>query len=206
MNVNVLADTRFECETQNDGSVVAWTDGASVCNQDARFRRAGCGVFLSIGDDRNRSFSLPGCDSRAEYLAAIAAMRVQDGNLETRSDSEFCLTVSLRDVDEAAQKHRGHSRPTQKTMMQPLDRTHVCCTRQADPCSTLEWKVKVPSCLSETPQDCASQTKTTIAGRLFGHSALRELFRVAFCVLECWIVGRGCWRGGCARTSMRWRK
>ena len=26
--VNVLADTRFECETQHDDSVVAWTDGA----------------------------------------------------------------------------------------------------------------------------------------------------------------------------------
>ena len=43
----------------------------------------GCGVFFSVGDDRNRSFTLPGreqTNNRAVLLAAITAMRVQDGN------------------------------------------------------------------------------------------------------------------------------
>ena len=30
--VNVLAETRFEGETQKNDSIVAWTDGACVCN------------------------------------------------------------------------------------------------------------------------------------------------------------------------------
>ena len=62
-----------------------------------RFRRAGCGVFFSVGDDRNRSFTLLGreqTNNRAELLAAIAAMRVQDGNLEIRSDSEYVVRIA----------------------------------------------------------------------------------------------------------------
>ena len=94
---NVLADARFEGETQNDDSVMAWTDGTCVCNHDARFRGAGCGVFFSIGDDRNRSFTLTGreeTNNRAKLLAAIAAMRVQDGNLEIKSDSESVVRIA----------------------------------------------------------------------------------------------------------------
>ena len=97
MPENVLADARFEGETPNTGSVVAWTDGACVCNQDAGFRRAGCGAFFSVGDDRNRSFTLPGREQtnhREELLAAIAAMRVQDGHLEIRSDSEYVVRIA----------------------------------------------------------------------------------------------------------------
>ena len=40
---------------------------------------------------------LPGCEqtnNRAELLAAIAAMRVQDGSLEIRSDSEYVVRVA----------------------------------------------------------------------------------------------------------------
>ena len=73
--VTVLA----ECDTQNDDSVVAWTDGACVCKKDARFRTTCCGVFFSIDDDWNRSFTLPGrepTNNRAELSAAIAAMCV----------------------------------------------------------------------------------------------------------------------------------
>ena len=95
--VNVLAHTRFECETKSDDSVVAWTDGACVCNQNARSRRAGCAVFFSTGDDRTRSFSLPAreqTNNPAELRAAIAAMRVQEGNLEIRSDSEYVVRIA----------------------------------------------------------------------------------------------------------------
>ena len=81
--------------TQNDGSVVAWTDGACVCNQDVRFRRAGCGVFFSIGDGRNRSFTLhEQTNKRAELLAAIAAIPVRDGNLEIRSNSKYVVLIA----------------------------------------------------------------------------------------------------------------
>ena len=95
--MNVFADTRLECEIQDDVSVVAW--GACVCNQDAKFRRACCGVFFSIGDDRNRSFILPGreqSNNRAERLAAIATMRVHAGNLEIQglTDSECVVRLA----------------------------------------------------------------------------------------------------------------
>ena len=42
---SVLADARFVSKTQSNESVVAWIDGACACNQDARFRMAGCGIF-----------------------------------------------------------------------------------------------------------------------------------------------------------------
>ena len=67
-------------------------------NQLASFRRAGCGVFFSVGDDRNRSFTLPGreqSNNGAGLLVAIAAMRVQDGNLEIRCDSECLVRVAI---------------------------------------------------------------------------------------------------------------
>ena len=84
----VLADMRFARQTQND-SVVAWVDGSCLCNQDARFRRAGCGVFFSTGAAANLSFTLlrrEQTNNRAELLSAIAAMRVHEGDLEIRSD------------------------------------------------------------------------------------------------------------------------
>ena len=68
----------FGRETWSNESVVAWTDGACVCNQDARMRRAGCGVFFGINLDRNCSFTLPGREqthNRAELLAVIIAMQ-----------------------------------------------------------------------------------------------------------------------------------
>ena len=76
---------------------MAWTDGACVCNQDARFRKADCGVFFGNNDDRNCSFTLPGreqTNNRAELLAVIAAMQVHDGNFEIRSDSEYVVRIA----------------------------------------------------------------------------------------------------------------
>ena len=89
---NVLSYVRYERETQNHDCVVAWTDGA-----DARFRRAGRWVFFSINDDRNCSFTLRGreqTNNRAELLAVIAAMKIHDGNLEIRSDSEYVVRIA----------------------------------------------------------------------------------------------------------------
>ena len=93
---SVLSDERFERETKNSDSVVAWTDGACVCSQDARFRRAGCGVFFGINDDRNCSFTLPGREqtNNPELLAVIVAMQVHDGILEIRSDSEYVVRIA----------------------------------------------------------------------------------------------------------------
>ena len=56
-----------------------------------------CGVFFSVGDDRNRSFTVLGreqTNNRAELLAAITAMRVQDGSLEIRSDSDYVVCIA----------------------------------------------------------------------------------------------------------------
>ena len=94
ISCNTLPDCpfeRFESETKNNDSVVAWTVGACVCNQYARFRRVGCGVFIGINGDRNCSFTLPGREqrnNRADLLAVIAAMQIHDGNLEIRTSGE----------------------------------------------------------------------------------------------------------------------
>ena len=94
---NVLSDVRFDRGTQNHDCVVAWTDGACVCNQDSRFRRAGCGEIFSINDDRNCSFTLLGreqTNNRAELLTVIAAMKIHVGNLEIRSNSKYVVRIA----------------------------------------------------------------------------------------------------------------
>ena len=104
---SVFSDERFVRETKNNDSVVAWTDGACVCNQDARFRRVGCGVLFGINDDRNCSFTLPGreqTNNRAELPAVIAAMQVHDGNLEIRSDSEYVVRIAISRIRGETQK------------------------------------------------------------------------------------------------------
>ena len=103
--VNVLADSRFDSETQNDGSVVAWTDGARVCNQDAR---TGCRVFFSMGDDRNRFFTLHvnttpqmTCFRGAERVHKMATgksddeLLQQDNKLRISTQSEKFRKVKL---------------------------------------------------------------------------------------------------------------
>ena len=88
---------RFGCESRKKDCVAAWTAGARVCNQDARFKRAGCGVFLSTGDAWNRSFTLPGreqTNNRADLLAAIATMRAHEKNLEIRSYTEYVVRAA----------------------------------------------------------------------------------------------------------------
>ena len=72
-----------------------------------RFRRAGCGVFFSINDNRNCSFTLPGREqthNRAELLAVIAAMKIHDGNLEIRSDSEYVVRIATSRIRGETQK------------------------------------------------------------------------------------------------------
>ena len=94
---DVLSDVKFERETQNHDCIVAWNFGACVCNQYAGFRKAGCGVFFSINDGRNCSFTLPGraqTNNRAELFAVIAAMNIHDGNLEIKSDSEYVVRTA----------------------------------------------------------------------------------------------------------------
>ena len=94
---NVRDDERLEIETRNRDSVVTWTDGAPGFNEDARFRRAGCGVFFGLGEHRNRSFTPAGreqTNNRAELLAVIPAMRVYTGNLEIRTESEYVVRIA----------------------------------------------------------------------------------------------------------------
>ena len=111
---SVLSDERFGRETKNNDSIMDWTAGACVCNEDARFRRAGCGVFFGINDDRNCSFTLPGreqANNRADLLAVIAAIQVHDVNLEIRSDSEYVVRIATsRTRGETQKKQRGQHR------------------------------------------------------------------------------------------------
>ena len=76
----LIGDLKVKLDITN--SVVAWTDGACV--------------FIGIGENRNRSFTLPGreqTNNRAELLAAITAMRLQDKNFEIRTDSEYVVRI-----------------------------------------------------------------------------------------------------------------
>ena len=74
-------------ETPKHECVVAWTDGACVCNQDSRFRSAGCGVFFSISDNTNCSSTLPGREqtaNRAELSAVTAGTHWEGLNASRR--------------------------------------------------------------------------------------------------------------------------
>ena len=78
----------------DDGKKVVWTDGASRNNQDARVRRAGCGVFYASDHVRNFSCILPGLvqsNQRAELLAVVLALRRDPRSMEIRTDSQYVL-------------------------------------------------------------------------------------------------------------------
>ena len=61
----------------------------------------------SINDDRDCSLTLPGreqTNNRAELLAVVAAMKIHDGNLETRSDSEYVVRTATSRIRGETQK------------------------------------------------------------------------------------------------------
>ena len=71
---------------------VAWTDGASARNQDARFRRAGSGIFYGPDHALNFSAFLPGLaqsNQCAELFAVLVACLRDPRPLEIRTDSEW---------------------------------------------------------------------------------------------------------------------
>jgi len=71
---------------------VVWTDGASAHNQDARFRRAGAGIFYGQAHRLNWSGMLPGLaqsNQRAELFAVLVACLRDPRPLEIRTDSEW---------------------------------------------------------------------------------------------------------------------
>ena len=82
----------IDLEHMADGRVVVWTDGAGRCNQDARFRRAGAGIFYAKASCKNVAFALGGRDQtnqRAELLAATMVLRQEQRPVEIRTDSEY---------------------------------------------------------------------------------------------------------------------
>eukprot|EP00973_Karenia_brevis_P072319 10046139-Karenia_brevis.AAC.1 len=63
-------------------------------NQDARFRRAGVGVYWCEGDPRNVCMPLPGwhqTNQRAELLAVKLVLDMAVGPVEIRSDSQYVV-------------------------------------------------------------------------------------------------------------------
>ena len=79
-------------ETQEDGHIVVWTDGACRNNQDSRLRRAGAGVYYGRSHPNNIAFALPGecqTNQRAELFAVILALSREDRALEVRTDSKW---------------------------------------------------------------------------------------------------------------------
>ena len=75
-----------------EGHVIVWTDGASRNNQDARVRRAGCGIYYAENHVSNTGCLLPGrvqTNQRAELLAIVLALRRDARGLELRTDSQY---------------------------------------------------------------------------------------------------------------------
>eukprot|EP00973_Karenia_brevis_P004001 551258-Karenia_brevis.AAC.1 len=73
-----------------DGKAVVYTDGACSRNQDARFRRAGVGVFWCEGDCRNLSIPLPGTvqsNQRAELFAVLSVLESVASPVDIHTDS-----------------------------------------------------------------------------------------------------------------------
>jgi len=104
--VGALAEGSYVGELHNnDGHVIVWTDGASRNNQDARVRRAGCGIFYASNHVLNCGHFLPGhvqTNQRAELLAIVLALRRDARCLELRTDSQYvfdgaCAWSSWRD-------------------------------------------------------------------------------------------------------------
>ena len=73
-------------------TVTIWSNGASAHNQDARFRRAGSGIFYGPDHALNWSGLLPGLaqsNQRAELFAVLVACLRDPRPLDTRTDSEW---------------------------------------------------------------------------------------------------------------------
>ena len=84
---HVLAGVRFGGENQNTDSVVV-----------------GYASAIRIRDSEGRA----GCEqtnNRAELLAAIKAMRVQDGNLVIRSDSDYVVRIATGPLQGEREMH-----------------------------------------------------------------------------------------------------
>ena len=85
------------CETQFDGFVVVWTDGACENIQIRHFGRAGCGVFYGSDHSNNLSFKLTDpeqTNQRAEFAACIACIESDKRCLEIRTDSKYVIDGS----------------------------------------------------------------------------------------------------------------
>ena len=74
--------------------VVVWTDGSSVNSRDARFQRAGAGIFYGAGRPLNVAIPGPGpvqTNQRAELFAVLNAIGREQRLLEIRSDSQYVV-------------------------------------------------------------------------------------------------------------------
>ena len=75
-----------------------WTDGASSNNQDARFRRAGSGIYYGDTHGMNLHVMVPGLlqsNQRAELLAVVLACLRDPRPLDIRPDSMFAKALHL---------------------------------------------------------------------------------------------------------------
>ena len=75
-----LLDGRFERETQNQDCVVDLQSMRLQPGLEVQIRRAGCGVFFSITDDRSCSAPSPCLDVRrltTVYVVRIATSRIR---------------------------------------------------------------------------------------------------------------------------------
>eukprot|EP00973_Karenia_brevis_P032062 4423806-Karenia_brevis.AAC.1 len=73
-----------------DGRVVVFTDGACQCNQFRYLRRAGAGAYWGKSHPLNLSEAVAGdqqTNNRAELLAVLRAVQLDNRPLEIRTDS-----------------------------------------------------------------------------------------------------------------------
>ena len=82
------------CNPPGQQRVVIWTDGSTSHQADARFRRAGAGIFYGIGDDMNLALPLPGkvqTNQRAELFAVVKLLEREWRPVQIRSDSQYVV-------------------------------------------------------------------------------------------------------------------
>ena len=86
-------------ETIVDGRVVVFTDGACRCNQHKAVRRAGVGGFWADNHPFNFGAPLESGDqtnNRAEMVAVIRVLQLEERPLDIRTDSKYLYDGVLR--------------------------------------------------------------------------------------------------------------
>ena len=104
-----------------------WTDGSAIENNEGH-RRAGAGVFLGVGNERNSSLRVEGpqTNQRAELAAVLHCLEEEQGRIHIRTDSRYVqLGIEVW-------RHKWRSRAWYKRPMQKEEVEHADLWQRVD--------------------------------------------------------------------------